>query len=618
MCRFAPDTDGCFSGGDVVSTFVATLLGALSFGQIGPLIGAISAARAAASDLFGVIEAIPTVDVSKSGGYAGPDASSGNSGKALTVQVVVPDAAASDGSLSSSAPTTTAAAAAPASTALSLRIPQSAPSTASASSDVTSSGGAGLDIEFRDVTFAYPQRPDQPILQGFSLTIPAGQYIGIVGPSGSGKSTLALLALRVYDVQSGAVLVGGVDVREWNVTALRAQFGLVSQDPVLFGTTVRENIAMGASSSSVVHVADPDASLPTAADSAVSDADVIAAAKAANAHDFITSLPAGYSTMAGASVSASQLSGGQRQRVCIARALIRKPRVLLLDEATSDLDTNSERVVQAALDALTHGTGTGNAAPAAVRKMTTLSIAHRLSTLAKADRIVVLKGGKVVEQGTHEELSALPDGIFRAMQAAQEIKDTGAMSPMSPLTPAAAASKHEQHPAAAAGATKDTATAVVAATKEGAADVTAAKAAKPAAAAAATPVLPAKPWKGRLWSLQLEDWPVLVLGILGAMGSGCVQPLTSIVYGKRCLKMSKPRPRFTILLRSSLSDRTHPLFFPFSFPSACRRRHNRDLLQPRRQRGESQVTAVPGLVLPPGSGGADWRAVPRERLHLPR
>jgi ABC-type multidrug transport system fused ATPase/permease subunit len=170
--------------------------------------------------------------------------------------------------------------------------------------------------------------------------------------------------------------VDGVDVREWNVRALRSRVGLVSQDPVLFGLSVRENIALG--KEGLV---------------AATDDEVDAAARAANAFSFVKALPAGFATLVGTSVAAAQLSGGQRQRLCIARAIIRNPRILLLDEATSALDTESERRIQVALEALR-------------RNRTTLVIAHRLSTIEAADRIVVLDQGRVVEVGTHAELLA--------------------------------------------------------------------------------------------------------------------------------------------------------------------------------------------------------------------
>ena len=354
-CRLNPLLEGCYTGGTVVTTFVAVLLGALSFGQIGPLAGQVAAARAAAADLYGVIDAVPGVDAAGEGGYRGGAAS-----------------AAPDTASPAPAPAPTPAAAAP------------------------------LSIEFRNVTFAYPSRPDAPVLRGFSLAIPAGQVVGVAGASGSGKSTLIALALRLYDVAGGAVLVDGVDVKQWHVRSLRAAFGLVSQEPVLFGASVADNIALGA----------PQGALPT--DPAAARAAVEAAAASANAAAFVRALPRGFDTPAGTSVSASQLSGGQRQRICIARALMRGPRALLLDEATSALDTASERTVQAALDALTAASG-----------LTCIVVAHRLSTLRSVARVVVMREGAVLEEGAPGELAAREGGVFRGMLEAQALADPG-------------------------------------------------------------------------------------------------------------------------------------------------------------------------------------------------
>ena len=226
-------------------------------------------------------------------------------------------------------------------------------------------------VELNGVTFAYPQRPDAPIFVDFRLVVAAGTTVAIVGESGSGKSTVVQLIERFYDPQSGTVLLDDVDIRTLNLHWLRAQIGLVSQEPVLFNMTVADNIRYGR----------PDATLES----------VIAAAKAANAHSFIEALPEGYDTLLGE--GAIQLSGGQKQRVAIARAVVKDPKVLLLDEATSALDAESERVVQDALDKLMVG-------------RTTIVIAHRLSTIKDADSIAVVYKGHLVEQGTHEDLVA--------------------------------------------------------------------------------------------------------------------------------------------------------------------------------------------------------------------
>ncbi|MEO1575919.1 MAG: ABC transporter transmembrane domain-containing protein, partial [Pseudomonadota bacterium] len=226
-------------------------------------------------------------------------------------------------------------------------------------------------LAFRDVTFHYPSRPDAPVFEGLSFEVAPGETVALVGPSGAGKTTVLQLLLRFYDVQGGSVSVDGVDVRDAELTDLRMRFGLVAQDSVIFSTSAMENIRYGR----------PDAS----------DADVLAAAHAANAHDFIADLPDGYDSHLGE--RGVRLSGGQRQRIAIARALLRDPPVLLLDEATSALDAISEDVVQRALERL-------------MASRTTLVIAHRLATVQDADRILVLNEGGVVAQGRHAELMA--------------------------------------------------------------------------------------------------------------------------------------------------------------------------------------------------------------------
>ena len=231
-------------------------------------------------------------------------------------------------------------------------------------------------ITMRGVHFAYPSRPQTEVLRNFDLEIAAGQTVALVGESGSGKSTVIQLVERFYDPSSGSISLDGVDLRRLQVKWLRSQMGLVSQEPVLFSGSIRDNICYGR----------PDAS----------DADVEAAARAANAHSFINELGQGYDTFCGEGGRA--LSGGQKQRVAIARALLRKPAVLLLDEATSALDAESEALVQQALEAL-------------MAQHTTLLIAHRLSTVRNADRIVVMARGEAVESGTHDQLVAA-DGAY--------------------------------------------------------------------------------------------------------------------------------------------------------------------------------------------------------------
>jgi len=230
-------------------------------------------------------------------------------------------------------------------------------------------------IELEDVVFSYPTAPQFKVCDGYSLSIEPGQVCALCGPSGSGKSTIVSLLQRFYDPLSGTVMLDGVDIKTLNVKWLRSQLGLVGQEPVLFEGTVAQNIGYGKEGAT--------------------QADIEEAAIAANAHEFITKdLGDGYKTDVG--LRGGKLSGGQKQRVAIARALVRKPSIMLLDEATSALDNVSEKVVQAALDELM-----------SKQKRTTVTIAHRLSTIRGADKIAVVSSGKVVEQGTHDQLLAI-------------------------------------------------------------------------------------------------------------------------------------------------------------------------------------------------------------------
>jgi ATP-binding cassette, subfamily B, bacterial len=247
------------------------------------------------------------------------------------------------------------------------------------------------DIRFEDIAFRYPSRPDSMALDRFSLHISPGENIAFVGPSGAGKSTTFQLLLRFYDPASGRVVIDGVDIAKAAPEAVRQRIGLVPQDTVLFGTTARENIRYGR----------PGAS----------DAEIEAAARAAGADPFIRQLPDGYDTFLGE--RGTRLSGGQRQRIAIARALLKDPPILLLDEATSSLDAESERYVQEALERLMQG-------------RTTIIIAHRLATILKADRIVVLDHGRIVAIGTHAEL--LENNQLYARLAALQFADLSAIS----------------------------------------------------------------------------------------------------------------------------------------------------------------------------------------------
>ena len=340
-------------------------------------------------------------------------------------------------------------------------------------------------IEFRNVTFFYPSRPEEIVLDNFSLTVIAGEHVALCGASGSGKSTLIGLLLRFYSPKSGSILVDDIDIREWNLAALRSHLALVSQEPQLFAATVRENIALG---------------LPTAAaPGAVEDA-----ARAANATSFIEALPSGFDTLVGTSIASTQLSGGQRQRVCIARALIRDPKILLLDEATSALDNESERVVQRAIDELLQGS----------TRRTSIVIAHRLSTIESADRIVVLSKGAIVEQGSHAELCAKEGGSYR------QLRDLQALAGVAETTPDALR------------AVADVATPVK------------------SAAVARAPVTTEKnlkqlddAWEAekkklppvdsmRVWRMQWPERFVIALALCGSLGSGLIQPVFGLVYAE--------------------------------------------------------------------------------------
>lgn len=255
------------------------------------------------------------------------------------------------------------------------------------------------EIEAIGLHFAYPSRPDAPILNGYNVKISSGQTVAFVGASGGGKSTLIALLERFYDPTEGTILLDGRDIKDLNVRWLRSQIGLVSQEPVLFAATIGENIAMGLAST-------------TSDSSTVTQEQIETAAKLANAHDFIMRLPAKYNTMVGE--KGISLSGGQKQRVAIARAIVREPKILVLDEATSALDAESERVVQAALNDLMDKT-----------KMTTLVIAHRLSTVRRADKIVVLAQGCVVEEGTHDQLLKINGGVYKNLYTIQEGTESG-------------------------------------------------------------------------------------------------------------------------------------------------------------------------------------------------
>lgn len=240
------------------------------------------------------------------------------------------------------------------------------------------------NLSFNNVVFSYPSRPELTVLNEISFDAAAGQKVAIVGPSGSGKSTMAALILQFYHPQSGEISFDGKPSENYSLTDIRNQVAIVPQDVMLFGGSIKENIAYGKLSAS--------------------DEEIIQAAQRANAHQFISSFPEAYDTIVGE--RGVKLSGGQRQRIAIARALLKNPAILILDEATSSLDSESERLVQEALEEL-------------MKNRTSIIIAHRLSTIREADKIIVLEKGKIIESGSHQELISNEQGLYRYLSALQ-------------------------------------------------------------------------------------------------------------------------------------------------------------------------------------------------------
>ena len=240
------------------------------------------------------------------------------------------------------------------------------------------------EVEFHNISFYYPSRKDFQVLKNISFKANKGETIAIVGPSGAGKSTITNLILRFFDPQSGKIIIDGKNAQDYSLTELRSQMAIVPQDVLLFGGTIKENIGYGKQNSTMEEIID--------------------AARKANALSFIESFPDKFETKVGE--RGIQLSGGQRQRIAIARAVLKNPSILLLDEATSSLDSESERLVQEALEKLMEG-------------RTSFVIAHRLSTIRKADKIIVIDKGEVKESGSHEELIAITDGLYRSLSKLQ-------------------------------------------------------------------------------------------------------------------------------------------------------------------------------------------------------
>ena len=241
------------------------------------------------------------------------------------------------------------------------------------------------DVNIEHLSFAYSA--GHPVLQDLNLHVPAGSFFGVVGHTGSGKSTLMSLLLRFYSAQSGSIRIDGHDIATFSDEHFRASVGLVPQEPFLLAASARENIAMGRS---------------------ISEADIITAAKAAHVHDFILQLEQGYDTPLGE--GGARLSTGQKQLIAIARALAGQPRILFLDEATSHIDSETEQIVQIALNELRG-------------KVTIIAIAHRLSTIRDADSIIVLNHGKIAEQGQHQELMQIDQGIYQKLYLLQTLED---------------------------------------------------------------------------------------------------------------------------------------------------------------------------------------------------
>ncbi|KAF7730808.1 Multidrug resistance protein 1 [Apophysomyces ossiformis] len=368
------------------------------------------------------------------------------------------------------------------------------------------------EIEFRNVQFKYPTRPDVVVLKNLTLKIRPGMTVAFVGPSGSGKSTTIQLLQRFYDPIDGQVLLDGHDLKSLNVHWLRQQIGVVSQEPVLFNMTIRQNLLMGISHD-------------------VSEEEMIEACKKANCHKFISQLPQKYDTIVGE--HGGMLSGGQKQRVAIARAIIKNPPILLLDEATSALDTQSERLVQKALDA-------------AAESRTSIVVAHRLSTIRNADLIVVMEQGVVVEQGKHNELLE-KGGVYAQLVARQEIATDRSEGSVSTSNDHDHDDEEEidigEEPSETLKASKALANeedSVVATERHSVISIDAyerklgkQKEEKKLKKKQSAPVF-------RVLMQMRPEWPLLFVGILGAGLAGAVFPSFSLIFGSVVASISTP------------------------------------------------------------------------------
>lgn len=340
------------------------------------------------------------------------------------------------------------------------------------------------NISFRDVHFEYPTRVDVKVLQGLNLDINIGEKVALVGSSGCGKSTCIQLIQRFYDPRQGTVMVDGNDVKELNVAWLRKHIGVVGQEPVLFNTTIAENISFGAEGAT--------------------EKDIEEAAREANAHDFISKLPMGYNTLVGE--RGAQLSGGQKQRIAIARALVRKPVILLLDEATSALDTSSESKVQKALDKVSTG-------------RTTVIVAHRLSTIRTADKIVVISNGKVVEQGTHVELLALK-GHYHALVTAQQLNTINEMENENKEESEDQMQRKLGRLMSTVSRTSSTRSASHTHEDERPAEVEDDEEEKPPPISMIT-----------ILKKNMPEWPYILIGSVGSLVIGCATPIFGVLFG---------------------------------------------------------------------------------------
>ncbi|KAK1410143.1 hypothetical protein QVD17_36677 [Tagetes erecta] len=336
------------------------------------------------------------------------------------------------------------------------------------------------EVEFKNVNFAYPSRLESVIFEGFNLKVPAGRTMALVGGSGSGKSTVIALLMRFYDPQGGEICIDGVRINMLQLRWLRSQMGLVSQEPGLFATTIKENILFGKE----------DATME----------EVIEAAKASNAHNFISQLPQAYDTQVGE--RGVQMSGGQKQRIAIARALIKSPRILLLDEATSALDSESERLVQEALDHASIG-------------RTTIIIAHRLSTIRNVDVISVVQNGHVVETGSHDDLIQLENGFYTSLVLLQETKQNNEPTSPNPPELTSISSSFDTHKT-------NTYQQSVVSRSSSATSVN--------RSGEDNQELP-KPSFKRLLAMNSPEWKHALFGSVGAILFGAVQPIFSFAMG---------------------------------------------------------------------------------------